>query len=184
MLAIVVISYHVFGVAGLTSGNGPSEAASPAPVVAEPDLVAVPSVLYVSVASAQETLYNSGLNLQIADQQYDVMVPADYVKWQNPMAGALLLPGDTVRVQISKGPRPPRRTSRVSRRRPDEIAEIHFVAPIRANPVLVSQTQRLDPDQEAWPAAVIIAPDLTPLNRYPPPEVQYQPVPGMSGAGP
>ena len=69
------------------------------PAAAQP----VPPVVGSSLSGAKKKLASQGLGLMVADRRPDPHVPAGAVALQEPVAGALLKPGQVVLVTVSTG---------------------------------------------------------------------------------
>jgi len=70
-----------------------------------PKPIAVPMVSGISLRDADAQLANLGLGISVSSQIYD-KTPLNTVITSNPSAGAVLAPGATVSVIVSKGPIP------------------------------------------------------------------------------
>ena len=76
---------------------------TPTPTVTTPKEVDVPSFAGMKYAEAEKML--NGLGLKVSKQEeWNATVPSGVVFAQSPSAGQKILPGDVIRLTISKGP--------------------------------------------------------------------------------
>ncbi len=71
-----------------------------------PQPIPVPDVVGMLQATAESTILSEGFTEGVVTEQYSATVVAGNVISQNPLAGALELPGTVVALVVSKGPEP------------------------------------------------------------------------------